>query len=149
MVEQAPSGVYLFFALAFFVAAVIVFFSAGEGVTPLSAVLGIAFVVLGGAFVGLAGYGGGEQAGNLPEAVARTGPETAAEETTSAPGGADRSQAESIAYENNYCIEKQFAEATRGMDSQQAIDYESGVIAEAVAWGVDPRTVLTERGLPC
>lgn len=51
MVEALPDGILYFFALAFFVAAVVVFFSAGEGVRPLSVVLSIAFVVLGGVFV--------------------------------------------------------------------------------------------------
>ena len=54
MVEALPDGILYFFALAFFGAAVIVFFSAGEGVHPLSVVLSIIFVVLGGVFVWLA-----------------------------------------------------------------------------------------------
>ena len=147
MVEQAPSGISLFFAVALFLAAVIIFFSAGEGITSLSVILGISFVVLGGAFVWLVAYGGGAQEVNLPETTAHK-LETTAEETTSAPRRAGQSQAGSVAYEN-YCIEKQFAEATRGMSGQQAIDYESAIISEAVARGVDPRTVLTERGFPC
>ncbi len=53
MVEQLPDGILYFFALTFFVAAVVVFFSAGEGVHPFSVVLSIAFVVLGGVFVWL------------------------------------------------------------------------------------------------
>ncbi len=52
-VGQLPSGITLFFAVALFLAAVVVFFGAGEGVNFLSAVLGVAFVALGGAFVWL------------------------------------------------------------------------------------------------
>ena len=54
MVEVLPDGILYFFAVAFFVAAVVVFFSAGEGVHPLSVILSIFFVLLGGAFVWLA-----------------------------------------------------------------------------------------------
>ncbi len=52
--EEIPTGISYFFAVAFFLAALVVFFSAGEGITPLSVVLGIAFVMLGGAFIWLA-----------------------------------------------------------------------------------------------
>jgi cytoskeletal protein RodZ len=143
MEEQLPSGILLFFALSFFLTAVFVFFSGGEGSNPLSVVLGIAFVVLGGIFVWLVGYGSNEQAAKLPQTM-----ESTAQETTSAPVRSGQTQTKSISYAN-YCIEKQFAEATQGMDQQQAIDYETGVINESVVRGVDPRTVLSERGFPC
>ena len=153
MGEQLPSSILLFFALAFFLAGVFVVFSGGEGVSSLSAVLGIALVVFGGAFVWLVSGGGGGQEVNRPETTARIEPEntmaTTAEETTGVSSPIGRSQGEGAPSYENYCIEKQFAEATRGMDGQQAIDYESAIISEAVARGVDPRTVLTERGFPC
>jgi hypothetical protein len=152
MEEQLPSGILLFFALSFFLTAVFVFFSGGEGSNPLSVVLGIAFVVLGGIFVWLVGYGSNEQAAKLPQATAHATAEptmeSTAQETTSAPVRSGQTQTKSISYAN-YCIEKQFAEATQGMDQQQAIDYETGVINESVVRGVDPRTVLSERGFPC
>jgi hypothetical protein len=53
MVEQLPDGIPYFFALAFFVAGVIIFFSAGEGVHPSSVILSITFFVLGGVFIWL------------------------------------------------------------------------------------------------
>jgi cytoskeletal protein RodZ len=149
MVEQAPSGIALFFAGAFLLAAVVVFFTAEEGASPLSLVLGIAFVALGGAFVWLVGYGGGEQEVNLPEVTARAASvETTSEETTSTPEQTVQ-QTASVADERTYCLEKQFAEATQNLSPAQANDYESAIISEAVARGVDPRTVLTERGFPC
>lgn len=54
MIESAPDGILYFFAIALFVGGVFVFFSAGEGPTPLSVILGIAFFVLGETFVWLA-----------------------------------------------------------------------------------------------
>jgi hypothetical protein len=150
MGEQLPSSILLFLALALFLTAVFVVFSGGEGVSPLSAVLGIALVVLGGAFVWLVGDGGGGQEVNRPETTAPIEPGgSTTEETTSASGRTGQSQGEGSLSYGNYCIEKQFAEATSGLGSQQAIDYEAGVISEAVARGVDPRTVLSERGFPC
>ena len=150
MVEQAPSGITLFFAVAFLLAAVVVFFTAEEGASPLSLVLGIAFVALGGAFVWLVGYGGGEQEVNLPEVTTRAASvETTSEETTSTPEQTVQPQTASLADERTYCLEKQFAEATQNLSPAQANDYESAIISEAVARGVDPRNVLTERGFPC
>ena len=150
MVEQAPSGIALFFAIAFLLAAVVVFFTAEEGAGSLSVVLGLAFVALGGAFVWLVGYGGGEQEVSLPEVTTRVASvETTAGETTSTPKQTVQPQTASAAEERDYCIEKQFAEATQGMTPAQATDYEGAIIGEAVARGVDPRTVLTERGFPC
>jgi hypothetical protein len=146
MEEQLPSGILIFFALFLFLAAALVFFSGGEGVDHFSAGLGIAFVVLGGFFVWFVGYG--EQEANLSEATGRTGSETTVEETASTPGSTGQSQGEEANYEA-YCVQKQFAEATQGMDRQQAIDYDTGVVSEAVARGLDPRTILTERGFPC
>jgi hypothetical protein len=147
MGAQLPSGILLFFALALCLAAVFVFFSGGEGVSVPSALIGIALVVLGGAFVWLMGGEGGQEA-NRPETT-RIAPEnTGAAETTSASERTGQSQGETTSYAN-YCVEKQFSEATRGLDPQQASDYETGVINEAVARAVDPRTVLTERGFPC
>jgi hypothetical protein len=150
MEEQLPSGILLFFALSLLLTAPFVFFSGGEGANPLSMVLGIAFVVLGGIFVWLVGYGTGGQEAKLPNAraYAEATMEGTAEETTSVPERPSQTQAERISY-TNYCIEKQFADATQGMDQQQAIDYQTGIISEAVARGVDPRTVLSERGFPC
>ena len=152
MEEQLPSGILLFFALSFLLTAPFVFFSGGEGSNPLSVVLGIAFVVLGGAFIWLVEYSADEQEAKLPNATAyavvETTMEGTAEETTSTPERSGRTQAERISY-TNYCIEKQFADATQGMDQQQAIDYQTGIISESVARGVDPRTVLSERGFPC
>ena len=152
MGEQLPSSILLFFALALFLAAVFVVFSGGEGVSSLSVVLGIALVVLGGAFLWLVSGGGGQEV-NRPEATARIESKntmgTTAQETTSAPRQVGYSQGEGALSYENYCIEKQFAEATLGLDPQQTRDYETGVISEAVTRGVDPRTVLTERGFPC
>lgn len=51
--EQEPVAILLFFAIALFLAAVVIFLGAGEGVNPLSVVLGIFFGMLGGAFVQL------------------------------------------------------------------------------------------------
>ncbi len=53
-VEQIPEAIPYFLAAAFFLTAVFVFLSGGEGVNSLSVVLGIALVALGGAFVWLA-----------------------------------------------------------------------------------------------
>ncbi len=149
MGAQLPSGILLFFALVLLLAAVFVFFSGGEGVSTPSVVIGIALVVLGGSFIWFASGEGRQEA--RPETT-RIEPEnavgTTAEETTSASGPTGQAQGGSTSYAN-YCIEKQFAVATRGMSGQQAIDYESAIISEAVARGVDPRTVLTERGFPC
>ena len=151
--EQLPSGIPYFFAVLFFLSAVTIFFSGGEGVTPLSVTLGVTFVMLGGAFVWLVGYSLDTQEANPLEATTHaeleTKMETAAfEETTSALGRTVQSQSASTIYAN-YCIEKQFAEATRDMNPQQDTDYKTGIINEAVARGVDPRTVLSERGFPC
>ena len=150
--EQLPSGIPYFFAVLFFLSAVTMFFSGGEGVTPLSVTLGVTFAMLGGAFVWLAGYSLDTQEANPLEATAHVELETketaAFEETTSAPGRTVQSQSASTTYAN-YCIEKQFAEATRGMTPQQDTDYKTEIINEAVARGVDPRTVLSERGFPC
>ena len=152
MGEQLPSGILLFFALSFFLTAAFVFFSGGEGSNPLSVALGIAFIVLGGTFVWLLVYGSNEQAAKLPEATAHIAPEStvesAPEETTTVSGRSGQVQSQDTSYAN-YCIEKQFADATQGMDQQQAIDYETGIIDEAVVRGADPRTVLSERGFPC
>ncbi|MDP8925338.1 MAG: hypothetical protein M3M97_00150 [Actinomycetota bacterium] len=52
--EQFPGVILYFFALLYSLSAVVVFFSAREGVTPLSVILRMAFVILGGAFVWLA-----------------------------------------------------------------------------------------------
>ncbi len=151
MGEQLPSGILLFFALALFLAAVFVFFSRGEGDRAPSAVLGIALVVLGGAFVWLMGSGSGQEA--RPETVARIEPEntteTTSEETTGAPELTGQSQSKTVGSYANSCIDEQFATATRNLNSSQATDYETGVINEAVARSVDPRTVLAERGFPC
>jgi hypothetical protein len=152
-VEQLPSGIPYFFAVLFFLSAVIVFFSGGDGVTPVSATLGVTFVMLGGIFVWLGGHGLDTQEANLLERTAHaefgTKKETTAfEETTSVPRPTVQSQSASTIYAN-YCIEKQFAEATQGMNPQQDTDYKTGIINEAVARGVDPRTVLSERGFPC
>ena len=150
--EQVPSGIPYFFAVLFFLSAVTMFFSGGEGVTPLSVTLGVTFAMLGGAFVWLAGYSLDTQEANPLEATAHVALETkettAFEKTTSAPGRTVQSQSASTIYAN-YCIEKQFTEATRGMNPQQDTDYKTGIINEAVARGVDPRTVLSERGFPC
>ena len=54
MVEVLPDGILYFFTVALFAATVVVFFSSGEGVHPLSVILSIFFVVLGGGFVWLA-----------------------------------------------------------------------------------------------
>jgi hypothetical protein len=151
-VEQLPSGIPYFFAVLFFLSAVTMFFSGGEGVTPLSVTLGVTFAMLGGAFVWLAGYSLDTQEANPLEATAHVELETKAttafEESTSAPGRTVQSQSASTTYAN-YCIEKQFVEATRGMTPQQDTDYKTEIINEAVARGVDPRTVLSERGFPC
>jgi hypothetical protein len=151
-VEQLPSGIPYFFAVLFFLSAVTMFFSGGEGVTPLSVTLGVTFAMLGGAFVWLAGYSLDTQEANPFEATAHVALETKEttvfEKTTSAPGRTVQSQSASTIYAN-YCIEKQFAEATRGMTPQQDTDYKTEIINEAVARGVDPRTVLSERGFPC
>jgi hypothetical protein len=153
MGEQLPSSILLFFALVLFLAAVFVVFSGGEGIGSLSAVLGIALVVLGGAFVWLTSGGGGKQEVNRPETMARIEPEstteTTAEETASAARRIGQPQGKGDFSYGNYCIEKQFTEATSGLDPQSAIDYEAAVIREAVARGVDPRTILAERGFPC
>lgn len=151
MGAQLPSGILLFFALVLLLAAVFVFFSGGEGVSTPSVVIGIALVVLGGSFIWFASGEGRQEA--RPETT-RIEPEnavgTTAEETTSTSRRAGQAQDETTSYAN-YCIEKQFATATQslGLGPQQATDYETGVISEAVARGVDPRTVLTERGFPC
>ena len=47
------------------------------------------------------------------------------------------------------CLEKQFAQATQGMTRQEAAQYETKIIDEAVQRQVDPRDVLAERGFPC
>ena len=151
--EQLPSGIPYFFAVLFFLSAVIMFFSGGEGAIPLSVTLGVTFVMLGGAFVWLAGYRLDTQEATPLEATAHvefgTKTETTAfKDTTSVPRRRVQSQSASTVYAN-YCIEKQFAEATRGMNPQQDTDYKTGIINEAVARGVDPRTVLSERGFPC
>lgn len=142
MGEQLPSGILLFFALALFLAAVFVFFSRGEGASTL---LGIALVVLGGAFVWL--VGGGQEA--RPETVARIEPEntmeTTSEETTSASRPTGQSQGETVGSYANSRIDQQFAAATQ---TKQATDYETGVINEA-ARRLDPRAVLAGRGFPC
>lgn len=49
--QQLPSGIVLFFALSLFAAAVIIFFGAGEGISPLSVVLALVLAALGVAFV--------------------------------------------------------------------------------------------------
>lgn len=69
-------------------------------------------------------------------------------ETSSPATRTGESEGETTSY-GNYCIEKQFAEATRGMDPQQATDYQTEVISEAVVRRVDPRTILNEHGFPC
>ena len=150
MGEQLPSGILLFFALALLLAAVFVFFSGGEGANAPSAVLGVALVVLGGTFVWL-GVSGQE---DRPETMARIEPEntveTTSEETTGAARLAGQSQeGETTGSYANYCVEKQFAEATRNLNPQQITNYEIGVINESVARSVDPRTILAERGFPC
>lgn len=148
METQLPSGILLFFALALFLAAVFVLFSGGEGVSAPSAVIGIALLVLGGTFVWLVGEEGGQEANGAE--TTRIAPEsTAAEETTSASEPTGQARSEITSSYANYCIEKQFAEATQGLDPQQASNYETGVISEAVARAVDPRTILAERGFPC
>jgi hypothetical protein len=153
MGEQLPSGILLFFALAFFVAAVFVFFSGSEGISPLSAVLAISLILFGGSFVWLMSDGGGGQEVSRLETGARIEPEntveTTSEETTSATRLSGQSRSDDAFSYENYCIEKQFAEVTQGMEPQQAVDYETEVISEAVTRGVDPRTVLTGRGFPC
>jgi hypothetical protein len=150
MGEQLPSGILLFLAFVLFLAAVFVFFSGGEGVNAPSAVLGIALVGLGGTFVWL--VGGGQEA-NRPETIAHIEPENtvepATEGTTSASRRTGQSQDATADTYANYCIDKQFAEATQNLSPPQATGYETGVINEAVARGVDPRTVLAERGFPC
>lgn len=151
MGEQLPSGILLFFAFALFLAAVfVVFFSRDEGASTPSTVLGIALVVLGGAFVWLV-VGG--DSGHLPETVARIEPEstveTPSEETMGSSRLTGQSQGETGGSYANSCIDQQFAAATQNLDSKQATDYQTGVINEAVARGVDPRTVLAERGFPC
>src|SRR5215207_9646661 len=147
---ELPSGILLFFALVILLAAVFVFFSGGEGVSTPSAVIGIALLMLGGTFVWLVSGEGGQEV-NRPEPT-RIEPKntmgTTAGETTSASRQAGQAQDGPVSYAN-YCIEKQFAEATRSLNPQQAADYETGVISEAVARGADPRTILTERGFPC
>ncbi len=151
MGEQLPSGILLFFALALFLAAVFVFFSRGEGARAPSAVLGVALVVLGGAFVWLVGGGSGQEA--RPETVARVEPEntmeTTSKGTTGAPKLTGQSQSTTVDSSADSCIDKQFAAATRNLSSSRATDYETGVINEAVTRSVDPRTVLAERGFPC
>ena len=112
--------------------------------------LGIALVVLGSTCVWL--VGGGQEA-NQPETIAHVEPENtvepAAEGTTSASRRTGQSQDATAGSYANYCIDKQFAEATQNLSPQQATGYETGLISEAVAQGVDPRTVLAERGFPC
>lgn len=97
-----------------------------------------------------AGCSGGGPKANPPETTARTGTtaKTTPGETTGASKQAGQSQGKGVSNED-YCIEKQFAESTQGMSQQEAANYETGVINEAVQRGVDPRTVLSERGFLC
>lgn len=152
MEEQLPSGILLFFAISFFLTAPFVFFSGGEGINSLSVVLGLAFVALGGIFIWLVYYDVGEQQVRLPATMANVATEPLVEDTTkeitSAPEQVDQTQVRRPSY-TNYCIEKQFADSTQGLDREQAINYETQIINESVARGVDPRTVLAERGFPC
>jgi hypothetical protein len=101
----------------------------------------------------LAGCGEGEWGANPPETPSMQGKPvttmgTIAEIKPGTPGQTGRFQGKTVA-EEDYCIEKQFAEATQGMSQQDAADYETGVISEAMARGLDPRTVLAERGFGC
>lgn len=150
MGEQLPSGIPLFFALALLLAAVFVFFSGGEGASAPSTILAVALTVLGGTFVWLGTSGQEVQ----PETMARIEPENTMESTSEETRGAVRlteqpQERDTTVSYANYCVEKQFTEATRNLNPQQVTDYENGVINESVARSVDPRTVLAERGFPC
>jgi hypothetical protein len=98
----------------------------------------------------LAGCSGGGQKANSPETTARTGTtvKITPGETTGAPKQSGQAQGKGASQED-YCIEKQFAESTQGMSQQEAANYETGIINEAVQRGVDPRTILNERGFLC
>jgi hypothetical protein len=97
----------------------------------------------------LASCGGDGQVADPAEtASARGEPVRAAEGTTPGPGQAGRQQNDPASYED-FCIEKQFAEATRYMSSQETTDYETQIVDEAVARGLDPQAVLAERGFYC
>lgn len=113
----------------------------------------VSLVLVASLLLLIAGCSGGGQGSNPPETSSARGKtvamaKTTAEKATGAPGqtGQPRSGATN---EEDYCIEKQFAEATQGMSQQEAGDYETGVINEAVRRGLDPRTVLAERGFVC
>lgn len=96
--------------------------------------------------------GCGRQAILPPGTKVQTGPHTTIgttpQQTAGGSARTEQSQGGYVSYED-YCIEKQFAQATQGMSQQEATAYETGVIREAVARGLDPRTILDERGFPC
>lgn len=101
----------------------------------------------------IAGCGGVGQGSNAPQASSASGKTVAMVKTTpekavGTPGQTKQHQSGGT-NEEDYCIEKQFAQATQGMSQQEAGDYETGVISEAVQRGLDPRTVLAERGFVC
>lgn len=109
---------------------------------------GIVLAVLLVSLILLAGCGSGQEANTPETSTAQGEPVSKAKETTKVSGQIEQRQGGTITYED-YCIEKQFAEATRGMSQQEAGDYETQVVNEAVARGLDPRTVLAERGFSC
>jgi hypothetical protein len=96
--------------------------------------------------------GCGRQAILPPGTKVQTGPHTTIgttlQQTAGSPARTEQSQGGYVSYED-YCIEEQFAKATQGMSQQEATDYETGVIREAMARGLDPRTILDERGFTC
>ena len=113
----------------------------------------MSLVMVASLFLLLAGCGGGGQGSNPPETSFAQGKtvvmaRTTAEKATGVPGQTRQRQS-GATNEEDYCIEKQFAEATQGMSQPEAGDYETGVISEAVERGLDPRTVLAERGFVC
>jgi len=71
---------------------------------------------------------------------------TAMEETTAAEGAAGYEYGEPS---DPACLDRQFAAATQGMSPEEAAQYETEVIDEAVQREMDPRDVLAERGFPC
>lgn len=107
----------------------------------LVAVLLVALLVVSGC--------GGSQ-GQPPDRA-----ETTVEETTSPVGTTAAETTAAETGEDQYvqssqdCLERQFAQATQGMSPQEAAQYETDIIDEAVQRQMDPRDVLAERGFPC
>jgi hypothetical protein len=108
----------------------------------------IVSLVLAVSLLLLVGCGGGGREASPRISSAQEKPATTVEKATGMPRQTGGYQGKTTADED-YCIEKQFAEATQGMSPQEAADYETGIINEAVQRGLDPRTVLAERGFVC